>query len=167
MEKRKLADIYQELAEKAALPELDAKRLEQPRRLVRRRRKDGNYSEYLGLPHRSFNEFCDRFWEFTKQNGMCIEWIGTKLSKTPSRAYGQISYSMRMLLAHKVSFILANKTVPKFELMHKCDNPCCVNPEHLADVPHQVNMMDAELKGRLVHRRNQSKSQPGTSKSLT
>jgi hypothetical protein len=35
------------------------------------------------------------------------------------------------------------------EVMHSCDNPACINPEHLSVGTHQQNIQDAVTRGRM------------------
>lgn len=54
-------------------------------------------------------------------------------------------------VAHRVAYELFFGDVPDgFELMHKCDNPSCVNPNHLLVGTHSQNMQDCAKKGRNV-----------------
>lgn len=59
--------------------------------------------------------------------------------------YGQIN-SRR---AHRVSYETFNGPIPAGHVvMHKCDNPPCVNPEHLVTGTQADNMRDMRVKGR-------------------
>lgn len=78
----------------------------------------------------------------------CREWLGAHKSKR----YGTLRLrEPRMTaLAHRASYALFVAPVPPGRLvLHKCDNPPCVNPEHLFLGTHGDNAADASAKGRL------------------
>jgi hypothetical protein len=79
----------------------------------------------------------------------CWNWIGKSRSGS-SRLYGRIKVDGKTTPAHRYSWELHNqKTIPKgMIVMHKCDNPQCVNPDHLSIGTHQDNMSDMVKKGR-------------------
>jgi hypothetical protein len=89
----------------------------------------------------------DRFWKFVdrKNPDDCWIWSGGKNNK----GYGRISNKEGSTLAHRVSFELFNSDIPnKLEVLHTCDNPPCVNPNHLYLGTHLENMMDMASKNR-------------------
>jgi hypothetical protein len=52
--------------------------------------------------------------------------------------------------AHRYSFILAHGSIPDSAgILHRCDNPPCVNPAHLYAGTQKSNMADAALRQRL------------------
>lgn len=52
-------------------------------------------------------------------------------------------------LAHRVSYEMHNGPIPKgMHIMHSCDNPACVNPNHLSAGTRSDNMTDCAQKGR-------------------
>lgn len=64
--------------------------------------------------------------------------------------YGIIKIGRKSFRAHRYSWGVKNGLIPdKMEICHKCDNPRCVNPEHLFLGTHQENMMDAYKKNRI------------------
>lgn len=68
--------------------------------------------------------------------------------------YGAIFYEGRIQGAHRVAWQIANgKSIPEsLMILHKCDNPPCVNPNHLTIGSHADNMEDARVKGRFLMR---------------
>ena len=77
----------------------------------------------------------------------CWLWIGgTTKSKW---TYGLIWDKGTMRRAHHVSWQLFRGSIPRGKwVLHKCDNPPCVNPEHLFIGTQFDNMQDMHAKGR-------------------
>jgi hypothetical protein len=49
--------------------------------------------------------------------------------------------------AHRISYLISGKTIPEgYDVDHICNNPLCVNPDHLQAVSHQTNIDLRELR---------------------
>lgn len=82
----------------------------------------------------------------------CWIWLGAQ----SGRGYGYIKFKGRMLQAHRVSWELHHGPIGEADghhgacVLHRCDTPSCVNPNHLFVGSHADNMEDKVRKGRAV-----------------
>ena len=92
-----------------------------------------------------------RFWKYVDKstNLPCWTWFG---ASSPN-GYGRFRPGPRnvpMIGPHRFSFELHHGPIPDGHVvMHKCDNPACVNPEHLTSGTNKDNTIDAMRKGRM------------------
>jgi hypothetical protein len=99
-----------------------------------------------------------RLLKYSRFNSItgCLEWKGAKNGK----GYGKIYVGKKNMLAHRVSFSEFVSPIPEGALvLHKCDNPNCINPHHLELGDHSKNIKDyfkrsVEPKARVVGERN-------------
>lgn len=65
------------------------------------------------------------------------------------QGYGSLAIKGKSLLAHRVSWELHRGQIPEgIKVLHRCDNPCCVNPDHLFLGTQSDNVADCGRKGR-------------------
>lgn len=106
--------------------------------------------------------FEQRFWSKVNKDGStmlhmttpCWEWIGRKLKNK----YGYFDILIETnksisVYAHRISWeLFNNQPIPKgLYVLHRCDNPSCVNPEHLFLGTYKDNSDDMIRKGRAKH----------------
>ena len=77
-----------------------------------------------------------RFWDRVDKTDGCWNWMGVKNKK----GYGSFGCIKGINLAHRASWFIHNGEIPKDKdnnycgtklVLHECDNPSCVNPDHL------------------------------------
>lgn len=86
-------------------------------------------------------------------NSGCWLWIGS----TKTEGYGNFSFRGVTWTAHRASWQMARGDIPHgMCVLHKCDTPACVNPDHLFLGTHRDNTNDKITKKR--HRYGESQS---------
>lgn len=66
--------------------------------------------------------------------------------------YGVINTGPRTALAHRISYEAHKGPIPPGKVVrHTCDNPSCVNPEHLIVGDPADNSADAKSRDRIAH----------------
>lgn len=76
----------------------------------------------------------------------CWIWTG---AVNCERGYGYFIYEGKPRLAHRASWSIHNGPIPDgANVLHRCDIPSCVNPNHLFLGTLSDNMKDCSVKGR-------------------
>lgn len=102
------------------------------------------------LAKRPIAVYIERFTArcITRESG-CIEWQGAKNDK----GYGQVVLGKARVYAHRFFWEVENGPIPDgMQVLHKCDNPPCVNTAHHFLGTHLDNSRDKVAKGRAKNR---------------
>ena len=130
--------------------------------------------DYMPVPQKVI----DRFWIKVNKTNDCWLWTGTttekykkknnkgeyKYKKKNKGEYGKYSIygktlgaseKLKNFLAHRMSYeLIKGKISQGMMLCHTCDNPICVNPDHLFEGTAVDNNRDAMIKGRVEYKGN-------------
>lgn len=84
----------------------------------------------------------EKFWTkvVAGSPGACWEWLGAR----QVTGHGLVAVNRTTTTAHRVSWTLHRGPIPDgLVVRHRCDNPPCVNPEHLELGTRLDNVRDA------------------------
>lgn len=88
-------------------------------------------------------------------NSGCWLWVGS----VNSWGYGRLGENRRERQAHRLSFTVRHGAIPRgVSVLHRCDVPACVNPDHLFLGTLSDNVQDCIKKGR--HRTTRGSANP-------
>jgi len=90
----------------------------------------------------------ERFWDKVDKSDGCWLWTAALNPDGYGRFVVQMS-PQKVRGAHRVAWELMNGAIPNgLSVLHQCDTPACVNPEHLFLGTQQDNVADMVAKGR-------------------
>lgn len=79
----------------------------------------------------------------------CIEWTQHRTRKGYGYGWDRVTRTKRQ--AHRMAYERANGPIPPgMFVCHRCDNPPCINPEHLFLGTNAENIRDCIAKGRIA-----------------
>ena len=104
-----------------------------------------------GRAHQPMKSREERFWAKVRKGPGCWEWTGTKSSNMGHPIIGTGPRGTVIHeYAHRVSWELHFGPIPdELRVLHRCDNPGCVRPDHLWLGTRLDNMRDCAAKGRI------------------
>lgn len=89
---------------------------------------------------RRSKDLSERFWQRVNRNNseVCWAWTGSYNSK----GYGQLEVEGIKEMAHRISYELSVGPIPEaMSIHHRCNNPSCVNPNHLEPMAIEDNIL--------------------------
>ena len=92
----------------------------------------------------------ERFWRFVCKDAVtgCWNWAGFSYNESGYGGIRSDTPPYKKVRAHRVSWELHNGPIPDgVDVLHRCDNPKCVNPDHLYLGSQADNMRDMIERG--------------------
>lgn len=116
-------------------------------------------TEHAYLTHKSqahLDDESERFWDKVRKGNSCWIWTGSRTKQGYGNFHsgdGKPIKSHRYMLTEIKDVDIDGKVV-----RHKCDNPSCVNPDHLELGDQEQNMSDAVKRDRTASGSKNSQS---------
>jgi hypothetical protein len=86
------------------------------------------------------------FWKYVLKGDGCWEWQGNRVKEG---GYGRFRYGGKTNLTHRLSYEMHTGPIPEgLMVLHTCDNPGCVRPDHLYIGTAKDNADDREERDR-------------------
>lgn len=102
----------------------------------------------MGGPWKNKAPIIDRFFKKVVKTETCWLWTAAVAGNNGYGTFWNDTLG-RVVRAHRFSYELHLGPIPSGKIiMHKCDNPICVNPDHLIPGSQKENINDAQAKGR-------------------
>ena len=99
------------------------------------------------LSHKDRGRFESNFWQGRPDE--CWLWLGSIKVRDGKPCYGNFRLGNEIVVAHRVAYFLEYGEFDESQdVLHKCDIPACVNPNHLFVGSKSDNMLDMHAKGR-------------------
>lgn len=96
---------------------------------------------------RTLASITERFWRFVDRSSDCWLWTSTKIAA----GYGYFYVSGRHYRAHRFAYQLAyGEIAPGMVIMHLCNTPSCVRPDHLKAGSQSENIRQSVAEGRFA-----------------
>lgn len=101
--------------------------------------------------YRLHTPILDKLIERYQSNGSCWEWKAGR----DKNGYGRIWHEGQNQTAHTVAYSTFVGAIPEgLHVRHTCDNPSCINPDHLVLGTHADNMEDKSTRKRIHGTKN-------------
>lgn len=92
----------------------------------------------------------DRLLSKVHKTDSCWNWTGQTVGRKADGKYGILMHDRKRWCAHRLFYHLLVGPIPVgIYVCHKCDNPRCVNPDHLFLGTPKDNTQDCVRKGRI------------------
>lgn len=127
------------------------------RRLSRRTDTDNQHICTMTIASKEIPELTEkdklRFWAKVNKEGPTVPYVGTKCwdwtGWVSRNGYAQFRVSGVRTMVHRISYALFHGRTPcDLFVLHRCDRPSCVNPDHLIAGTQKENLLDMLSKGR-------------------
>ena len=107
-----------------------------------------SYPAHVSHHARQWPSTESKFERLVDKGPGCWTWTG----RVNNRGYGVVTHDRRPQYTHRVAWQLAYGPIPEgMGVLHRCDNPPCVRPEHLFLGDQKINGEDMAAKDRSTH----------------